>query len=68
MTHEVRTFNSSGKCMHVQRFVTAEKAYEEYNDIIENAKTHLPKGYDVTVVRYRGSQIMSRETVVGTAD
>ena len=62
--HVVRTYNLSGKFMYESHFETAEKAYAEYLDIIENAKKELPAGYGVTVVRFRDEKIMATETVV----
>ena len=38
MNHVVRTYNLSGKFMYEVYFDTAEKAYTEYLNIIENAK------------------------------
>ena len=66
MNHAVRTYNLSGKFMSESHFETAEKAYEEYCDIIDNAKKTLPKGYGVTVVRFKDEKVMSMETVEGT--
>lgn len=63
MKHVVRTYNLSGKFMYESHFETAEKAYAEYLDIIENAKKNLPAGYGVTVVRFRDEKIMATETV-----
>lgn len=50
--------------MYESHFETAEKAYAEYLNIIENAKKELPAGYGVTVVRFRDEKIMATETVV----
>ena len=38
MKHAVRTYNLSGKFIHEAHFETAEKAYEDYRDTIENLK------------------------------
>lgn len=64
--HVVRTYNASGKNVYAASFETAEKAYTEYLDIVDNAKRTLPKGYAVTVVRYRNGNEMHSETVIGT--
>lgn len=66
MKHAVRTFNLSGKFMYEAKFETAEKAYEEYVDIIDNLKRTLPKGYGVTVVRFNTERVMTQQTVIGT--
>ena len=63
MKHVVRTYNLSGKFMSESHFETAEKAYAEYLDIIENANKNLPAGYGVTVVRYRDEKVMAMETI-----
>ena len=47
------------------KFETAEKAYAEYVDTIENLKRTLPKGYGVTVVRFNGERVMTQETIIG---
>lgn len=52
--------------MYEEHFETAEKAYEKYCDIIENAKKELPKGYSVNVVRFNNEKVMTMETVIGT--
>lgn len=65
MKHAVRTFNLSGKFMWEGKFETAEKAYAEYVDTIENLKRTLPKGYGVTVVRFNGDRVMTQETIIG---
>lgn len=49
--------------MYESHFETAEKAHAEYLDIIENAKKNLPKGFGVTVVRFRDEKVMATETV-----
>jgi hypothetical protein len=67
MTHTVRTFNLSGKFMYEKNFLTAEDAYKEYTEIIENLKKTLHAGYGVTVVRYRDDKPMTMETVVKEA-
>ena len=63
MKHVVRTYNLSGKFMYESHFETAEKAYAEYLDIIENAKKNLPAGYGVIVVRFRDEKVMAMETI-----
>lgn len=63
MKHTVRTYNLSGKFMYESHFETAEKAYAEYLDIIENAKKNLPKGFGITVVRFIDEKVMATETV-----
>lgn len=65
MKHTVRTYNLSGKFMYESNFVTAEAAYKEYTEIIENLKKTLPKGYGATVVRFRDGKPMTQETVIG---
>ena len=65
MKHAVRTFNLSGKFMWEGKFETAEKAYQEYVDTIENLKRTLPKGYGVTVVRFNNERVMTQETIIG---
>ena len=52
--------------MYEAKFETAEKAYEEYVDIIDNLKRTLPKGYGVTVVRFNTERVMAQQTVIGT--
>ena len=52
--------------MYEEHFETAEKAYEKYCDIIENAKKELPKGYGVKVVRFNNEKVMTMETVIDT--
>ena len=64
--HVVRTFNLSGKFMSEEHFASADKAYEGYVDIIDNAKRNLPKGFGVTVVRFNDEMVMTCETVIGT--
>ena len=66
MEHAVKTYNLNGKFMYESQFVNAEETYKEYCDIIENAKKTLPKGYGVTVVRFKYGKVMTIETVVGT--
>lgn len=66
MKNVVRTYNLSGKFMYEEHFPTPEKAYEGYVDIIENMKRNLPKGFGVTVVRFRDGIAMTSETVIGT--
>ena len=66
MKHVVRTFNLSGKFMYEEHFATAQKAYEGYVDIIENAKRNLPSGFGITVVRFNDGMAMTSETVIGT--
>lgn len=63
MKHVIRTYNLSGKFMSESHFETAEKAYAEYLEIIENAKKNLPTGYGVTVVRFRDEKVMAMETI-----
>lgn len=65
MKHTVRTFNLSGKFMYERNFTTAEDAYSEYKDIIDNSQKNLPSGYGIIVVRYRDNKEMTRETVIG---
>lgn len=65
MTNVVGTYNSSGELIYEASFETAEKAYEEYKDIIENLKKKLPKGYEIRVVRFRDQRIMTQEIVIG---
>lgn len=66
MKHEIITFNASGKTMYSAKFATAEKAYKEFTETVENLSAHLPKGYEATVVRYNDGRIMSMTTIVGT--
>ena len=66
MKHAVRTFNLSGKFIWEDSFETAEKAYEEYVDTIENLKRNLPKGQGVIVVRFNNEKVMTQETIIGT--
>lgn len=63
--HIVRTYNLSGKFIHEETFNTAEEAYEEYRDTIENLREHLPQGYGVNVVRFNDGHMMAMETIVG---
>lgn len=63
MNHVVRTYNLSGKFMYEAHFKTADEAYAEYHNIIENAKKTLPSGYGITVVRYSDEKIMATETI-----
>lgn len=64
--HVVRTFDKNGKMVYESFFETAEKAYDEYVDIIENSKENLPHGEELTVVRYADGRIMCSETIKGT--
>lgn len=64
--HVVRTFDKSGKMIYESFFETAEKAYEEYVDIIENEKENLPYGRELIVARFADGILMSRETIKGT--
>ena len=66
MNHVVRTYNLSGKFIREAHFETAEKAYEDYRNTIENLKKELPKGYGVNVVRFKNEKVMAMETVIGT--
>lgn len=66
MKHAVRTYNLSGKFIQEAHFETAEKAYEDYRNTIENLKRTLPKGYGITVVRFNNERVMTQETVIGT--
>lgn len=66
MKHEVRTFNAKGKMMNVQSFENADKAYKEYENIKENLKKHLPKGYGCTIIRYRDDVVMTSCYIEGT--
>ena len=64
--HVVRTFDKNGKMVYESFFETAEKAYDEYVDIIENSKENLPHGEELTVVRFADGRIMCSETIKGT--
>lgn len=64
--HVVRTFDKSGKMIYETFFETAEKAYEEYVDIIENEKKNLPYGKELIVTRFAYGMLMCRETIKGT--
>ena len=66
MKHIVMTFDLSGKFINGNRFETAEKAYNEYIDVIDNLKRNLPKGFCVQVVRCIDDAIMAIEIVEGT--
>ena len=65
-SHAVRTFDKSGKMVYEDFFETAEKAYDEYADIIENSKENLPQGEELTVIRYADGRIMCSKTIKGT--
>lgn len=64
--HVVRTFDKNGKMVYEDFFETAEKAYEEYVDIIENEKKNLPYGKELIVTRFAYGMLMCRETIKGT--
>lgn len=66
MKHAVRTYNLSGKFMYESHHTTAEDAYKEYTEIIENMRKTLPSGYGVTVVRFNDGKPMTKETIIGT--
>lgn len=66
MKHAVRTFKLSGELIYEANHETAEKAYAEYADIVENAQRTLPKGYGVHIARYADGKAMTIETVIGT--
>ena len=57
--HAVRTFDENGNMVYEAHFETAEKAYAEYVDIIENLKEYGVPGRYVTVVRYRDNRVMT---------
>ena len=62
----VRTYNLSGKFISEQHFSNAEKAHNEYKNIIENAKNNLPAGFGIHVIRFVDEKIMAMETIEGT--
>lgn len=62
----VKTYNLSGKFMYESHHCTADEAYKEYCNIIENLKQELPKGFGATVVRERFGKVQSMVTVLGT--
>jgi hypothetical protein len=63
----LRSYNASGKIMNEMRFVSADKAYAEYEDWLKVAET-LPRGYETTIVRYdENGYIMNMHTVIGKA-
>ena len=62
----VRTYNLSGKFIYEQHFPNAEKAYNEYKNIIENAKNNLPVGFGIHVISFVDEKIMAMETIEGT--
>ena len=62
----VRTYNLSGKFISEQHFPNAEKAHNEYKNIIENAKNNLPVGFGIHVIRFVDEKIMAMETIEGT--
>ena len=64
--HVVRTFDKNGKMVYESFFDTAEKAYDDYVDIIENSEENLPYGEELTVVRYADGRIMCIERIKGT--
>ena len=66
MKHIVMTFDLSGKFIKGDRFETAEKAYNEYMNIIDTARKVLPIGSGIQVVRLVDDAVMAIETVKGT--
>lgn len=66
MNHAVRTYKLTGEFISESCFETAEKAYEEYCDIIDNMKRNLPRGFGVIVVRFNNERMMTQETIIGT--
>lgn len=65
--HSVRTYSLSGEFIDSEEFDTAENAYMEYKDLIENLKEHLPRNRGVYVVRFDDNNyIMAMEMVMGT--
>ena len=67
MKDVVRVFSeNSGKMTYEEEFKTAERAYEEYKEIIRVLKKTLPSGKTDIVVRYSDGCVMAMETIVGT--
>lgn len=66
MSHAVRTYNVNGEFIYESHFETAEKAYEEYCDIIDNLKRTLPAGHVIHVARFRNERMMTHEQIIGT--
>lgn len=67
MKHEVKTYTLSGHCVYSANFNTAEEAHKEYTEIVENLKAQLPRGYSITVCRFRDGVIMAEQTITGRA-
>lgn len=67
MKHEVKTFTLSGHCVYSDSFRTAEEAHKEYIEIVENLEAQLPRGYSITVCRFRDGAIMAEQTITGRA-
>lgn len=65
MKNTVRTFDKHNNLVYEANFITADAAYKEYKDIINNLKAHLPKGFTTTVVRYVDECVMTTETIIG---
>lgn len=65
MNHAVRTFKPNGTLIYESKFETAEKAYEEYCDIIDNLTKNLPKGQIVIVTRFNNNRMMTQRTIAG---
>lgn len=65
MTHAVKTFNKSGKCLYEANFKTAEAAYEEYVNDLRLLKKFAKKGEETTIVRLNDGYVMAIETIAG---
>lgn len=65
MNHAVRTFKPNGTLIYESKFETAEKAYEEYCDIIDNLTRNLPKGQIVIVTRFKNNRMMTQQIIPG---
>ncbi len=67
MKEVVRVFSkNTGKMTYEEEFKTAERAYDEYKEIIRVLKKSLPSGKTDIVVRYSDEHVMAMETIVGT--
>lgn len=67
MNHAVKTFKPDGTLVYEEYFETADKAYEEYRDTVDNLTRHLPKGQIIIVARFNHGKLMTQYTVTGKA-
>lgn len=62
----VVTLNKNNEVVYREGFSTSGKAYEFYKDTVKNLTTHLPKGYEITVLRIHDGMIMHSDKIIGT--